>query len=378
MINKYGVDSIFKTDAHINKNRTELHEKTYNSMKTKSDHTRPEFPVEEYIGSGTPKIYSWKCIHCQHIFGGRYYEGKIPLCPTCFPRKRSNGQNEIYNFLSKNLGLQVTQNYKKLIYPMEIDLYVESHKIAIEYNGNYWHSELQGVGKKYHLEKTNLCKNVGVRLIHIMEDEWLYKPEIVKSRLKNLFVKTKYKIYARKCIIREIDSKTKGLFLDKYHLQGNDKSCIHIGAFYKNRLISVMTFSKLRVALGRQATVNEYELSRFCSVGNFSCVGISSKLLKFFITVNNPGKIITYADMKWSDSSSFYTTIGFTQTHQSPPNYWYVHKSDYLVKLHRYNFRKNILVNSLDTFDPIKTEWENMKANGYDRIWDCGNLVFEL
>ena len=31
----------------------------------------------------------------------------------------------------------------------------------------------------------------------------------------------------------------------------------------------------------------------------------------------------------------------------------------------------------LENFDPGKSEVENMKANGYHRIFDCGNMVFE-
>ena len=43
----------------------------------------------------------------------------------------------------------------------------------------------------------------------------------------------------------------------------------------------------------------------------------------------------------------------------------------------RIQFQKHKLKDKLETFDPNITEWENMKANGYDRIWDCGNMVFE-
>ena len=30
----------------------------------------------------------------------------------------------------------------------------------------------------------------------------------------------------------------------------------------------------------------------------------------------------------------------------------------------------------MDKFDESKSEWQNMQDNGYDRIFDCGNLVF--
>ena len=67
-----------------------------------------------------------------------------------------------------------------------MDIYIPSKNIAIEYYGIYWHSELY-VDKDYHLNKTELCNDKGVKLIHIFEDEWVNKQDIVKSRLKNLF-----------------------------------------------------------------------------------------------------------------------------------------------------------------------------------------------
>lgn len=55
--------------------------------------------------------------------------------------------------------------------------------------------------------------------------------------------------------------------------------------------------------------------------------------------------------------------------------HWYL--KNYLQRIYRFHFRKSVLKNKLEKFDPKLSEWENMKANGYDRIWDCGNLVFE-
>ena len=58
------------------------------------------------------------------------------------------------------------------------------------------------------------------------------------------------------------------------------------------------------------------------------------------------------------------------------PNYFYF-KPGYAVRFHRFGFRKSVLDNKLDLFIPELTEWENMKLNGYDRIWDCGSLKYE-
>jgi len=119
--------------------------------------------------------------------------------------------------------------------------------------------------------------------------------------------------------------------------------------------------------------VGEYELLRFST--SKRVVGISGKLLSYFITNYNPTKIITYADRRWS-IGNLYEKIGFTFIHNSVPNYWYF-KVGEDRRWHRFNFRKDQLPKKLPIFDPSLTEWENMQLNGYDRIWDCGNMKFE-
>ncbi len=37
---------------------------------------------------------------------------------------------------------------------------------------------------------------------------------------------------------------------------------------------------------------------------------------------------------------------------------------------------KHKIVKTLTDIGVIKTAWENMINNGYNRIWDCGNAVW--
>jgi hypothetical protein len=247
-------------------------------------------------------------------------------------------------------------------------------QLAIEMNGNYWHSESVNPDKKYHLNKTELCENNGYKLLQIFEDEITYKSTIVKARLKHLLGITKYRIFGRKCTIRQIDTEVKNKFLNKYHIQGEDKSSVKLGAYYRNHLVAVMTFCKLRKALGQIHEEGSFELSRFATVSNFTVIGIAGKLLKHFENNFEITKIITYADRRWS-TGNLYKKLGFELDHVSMPNYWYI-KNYHEERIHRFNFRKDVLWGKLKNFDESKSEWENMKNNGYDRIWDCGNLVF--
>ena len=185
---------------------------------------------------------------------------------------------------------------------------------------------------------------------------------------------TKYKIYARNCEIKEIANDLKNKFLNHYHIQGEDKSSVKLGAFYKNRLVAVMTFGKLRKALGQIHDEDCYELVRFATISNFTVMGIFGKLIKHFENNYNPKKIITYADRRWSNGN-LYEKNGFTLDHVSEPNYWYFKEREF-QRFHRFNFRKDVLKDKLPIFDENLTEVQNMFANGYNRIWDCGNLVF--
>jgi hypothetical protein len=207
----------------------------------------------------------------------------------------------------------------------------------------------------------------------------LFKKEIVKGRLNNLLRTNDIKrIYARNCVVKEIHSKDSNVFLIKNHLQGRDNSGIKLGLYYKNELVSVMTFGKLRVSLGNgKSTDNVYEIYRFCSkVGN-NVNGAAGKLLSHFIDVYKPNRIITYADRRWG-IGKLYEHIGFKYVSTTSPSYWYFGRGNSYKRHHRFSYAKHRLSKKLKNYDPNQTEWENMKNNGYDRIWDCGNTKFEL
>jgi hypothetical protein len=133
-----------------------------------------------------------------------------------------------------------------------------------------------------------------------------------------------------------------------------------------------MTFNPYRIALGNTPKKNCYELTRLCSIFNFSIIGGASKLLKYFETNYKPSEILSYADKRWSEGN-VYKLLGFDFIGTTQPNYWYIIKNQ---RKHRFAYRKSELSKLLKTFDNNLTEWENMQLNGYDRIWDCGHLKF--
>lgn len=266
---------------------------------------------------------------------------------------------------------QIIENTKQIISPYELDVYLPDINIAFEFNGLYWHSELQGKGRNYHLRKTQMCNNADIRLIHIFEHQWYNSYDIVVSRLKHiLHNKQNVKIInARDCHIQPITASQAHAFYDRNHIQGGINCSINFGLYYNNHLVSVMGFSR-----SRMSKKYEYELVRFCNQLYTVVRGGASKLFKKFINDYSPQTIVSYSDKCWN-TGNLYTSLNFEFSHSSQPNYWYF-KSNSFVVHSRVKFQKHKLHKHLDTFNPSLSEWENMKNNKFNRFWDCGNDVY--
>jgi hypothetical protein len=335
------------------------------------------------IGKNLRIIYGNYIIECdkghvyrinENIFQNRIISN-ITLCTVCNPinsMNKSDRENQLSLFISDNYNGELITNTKKFIYPYELDIYIPELKLAFEFNGVYWHNELNK-SKNYHLDKTELCESNDIQLIHIYEDDWLYKQDIVKSMILNKLNKTPNRIYARKTEIREItDNKLVRDFLEHNHIQGFIGSKVKLGLFYENELFSLMTFGKRRVAMGKKSSEGgEYELLRFCSKLNTNVVGGANKLFKYFVKNYEPKIIITYADRSWSNGN-LYNQLGFELSHKTDPNYYYIIDD---IRHHRFNYRKDKLIK--EGYDQNKTEHSIMLDRQIYRIYDSGNLKFK-
>lgn len=295
-------------------------------------------------------------------------------CPMCYAELSvSKNEIEFRDFVQKLcVGEIIRFNARNIISPLELDIVNTVRKIAFEYDGLYWHSNEKVKDKNYHLNKTKKCIEKGYRLIHVFEDEWLNKKDIVKSRIGNILGKTQNRIGARKCIIKEITPSQSREFLNKNHLQGNVNSSIRYGLFYKEELVSVMTFRKLRKSLGCVSEEHVYELTRFCNKLNYNIIGAASKLLKHFVKCYSPIKIISYADKRWSNGNMYYK-LGFEHIRDSKPSYFYTLNGK--ERENRFVHRKDVLAK--EGYYPNKSESQIMKERRYFKIYDCGCMVFE-
>jgi hypothetical protein len=288
-------------------------------------------------------------------------------CQKC-AKVSSKDEEEIRAFLGGYINIGKA-NRTILDKGAELDFYIKDLNLAIEFNGLYFHCDAFQ-NDNYHLNKTKQCQEKGIKLIHIFEDEWKNKKDIVKSRLFNLIGKTESRVFARSCEVREVDSKEAMAFLENNHLQGKLGAKKRLGLYYNNELVSLMTFGELRKSLGSKQEEGAWELLRFCNKLNTNVVGGSSKLLKYFENNYNWSTITSYADLRWSEGE-LYKTLNFELCHQSKPNYFYIRGR---TREHRFKYRKDVLVK--DGFDKNKTEKQIMKERGYHRIYDCGALKF--
>lgn len=331
-------------------------------------------------------LYQLQCNQCHHEFSrtrNAFIDSKVDAnafkCPICFPRStlRSKAEIELCEFIKSVLPehVEIKESDRTVLNGREIDCYIPELNIGFEYNGLYWHSErVSGKQPYWHNWKTKLAATKRVRLITIFEDEWLTKREIVCSRIMHLLGNhtNRRTIFARKTAIKRITLTEKDQFLADAHIQGTDKSAICYGAWYQDQLIAVMTFTAPNLSKGQSE--QQFELNRFALGLNIHSPGIASRLFAQFIKDYQPKSVVSYADRRWC-TGEVYTHLGFKFDSTSPPSYWYL-INNYTARLHRANFMKHTLEKKLELFDPDKTEWENMIANGYDRIWDCGTNKF--
>jgi len=376
-LKKYGVENVMQLPEIArkvqDKRSTTLSKQTRDSMlevgfsqviERISSVVTPLFNIEEYNGSFRKNFYRWRCNTCNNEFEDHVDYGRTPDCKVCNPQSTSKGESEVAEFI-KTIETNVITNTKKIITPLELDIYLPHKKIAIEYNGVYWHSTMHK-DKYYHIDKFLKCKELGIHLIQIFEDEWTTKQSIIKNRLLAILGHAP-KIYGRKTIASKISNKESSNFVDKYHIQGKAASSVSYGLHYDDTLVAVMTFGRSRY----YNTENAWELIRYCSVG--TVVGGASKLFKQFVDEYNPKEVVSYANRCWSYDGGLYKALGFTNQTENERNvgYYYIKNNK---RHHRSSFTKKRLVEM--GYDESLTEETIMINNGFLKIYDAGNYKY--
>lgn len=281
--------------------------------------------------------------------------------------------NERFSDLLKQNGID-----NQLEFPINnysYDIHILNTNILIEINPTYTHNSTYASffnnskpkDKNYHLNKTKLAEENNYRCIHIFD--WDDIQKIVN------ILKPKKKISAHKTVLKEISKKEANEFLNKYHLQnsckGND---INIGLYYKDILVSIVTFGKSRYNKNY-----EYEFLRFCNHENYSIFGGTNKLFNYFVENYNPTSIISYSD-RAKFEGKFFNDLNFIKINTSNPAcHWYNMKT-----------KQHFLDNSLRAIGAdrlLKTNYGSIEKcgmnnkdimlnEGFVEVYDCGQSVY--
>jgi len=274
--------------------------KFYNGVICKNEFVEPLFSLSDYLENANSTL-KWKCKKCGDIFECKKYEHQSHLarCLKCYPllSGSSTAEKDLAIFI-KNLGLDVVEGSRKIISPQEIDIYIPSKHIAIEYDGLYWHSIDSKGQNTYHYNKTNMCEKIGIQLIHVFENEWILKQDIVKAYLKALFSMHICNIDAKQCIIKEISNIEAKSFLDENCIFDFVNANVSLGMFYNNELVCVMSFRKCRFDNN-----HEWELLRFCNKKSINIVNAKQLLMKYFEINYCPKSIICFENRRWYNGS---------------------------------------------------------------------------
>lgn len=284
-------------------------------------------------------------------------------CSRCSRTQVSAEEKSLADFV-ESLGVEIVRNDRNVLDGKELDIYIPSHNVAIEYNGVFWHSENMGRGKWYHYNKWKDCHDEGVRLLTIWSDDYNRKRNIVHSHIKHVLgLSDNKKIPARKCVVRMVNSSVARQFFNNNHIQGFVPSTYYVSLQYDDHVVAVASFL---------TSGEDYILTRYAT--SEVVVGGHSKIVSHFERMFNYRKLITFADLCFSDGS-LYETTGWVQDKIIPPSYSYC--VDGYNREHKFSFRKERFKKDPSLFhDEILTEKQLADINNLKRIWDCGKIRY--
>ena len=295
------------------------------------------------------------CRNCNHTHT-RCIDSELHenMCPICGRESTSQFEREIADYVRTELGVVCSISNKTVISPLELDIVIPNHNLAIEANGLYWHSEAAGKSRFYHSYKTKMCNTAGYRLIHIFEDEWIERRDICKQYIcAALGLSGKAIIHAK---VDKVSYTAASEFLTANHILGcGSVTDICYAAYNENDIIAVMTFKQYK---------SGFILERYAAKDSVleHCIVLFNRFVKDY----SPSSIISYMDLRW-ETDALYNRLGFMHLGVTLPNYWYVKGT---ARIHRNKLR-------LTEEDSHNNEYELRKQQGYKRIWDCGYSKWE-
>lgn len=333
-------------------------------------HPTKNIRTPNQVTSGHGSQVWWRCPNNpEHVWSTYVYNRTKPegtSCPQCAYSPDSRGQLDLMDFVQSVLpeGAEVLKT-RDILDGREIDIYIPSLRIGIEYNGTYNHSSARYRRERMEAEKTAIAREKGIRLVHVWEHDWRDNRLVVQNQLKSLLgVYSGRKVFARNTTVTPITYSEAALFLDNHHIQGSCAGTYYLGLKHKEEIVAVMvlTYSKKT----RDLVLDRYSTST-------SVPGGHSKMIKYVERTYSYSNLVTFADLQHS-YGDLYKTTGWVLDKEMSPDYRYLYKGKVH---HKFGFRLKRFKNDPDlTYDPQLTEPQLAELNNIYRIWDCGKIRF--
>ncbi len=172
----------------------------------------------------------------------------------------------------------------------------------------------------------NIDQTPFMNIIHLHEDVWENKKDIVMARILAKLNKVRNRWNARDTIVQRIPVTMAKEFLNKHHLWGSTNAKFNYGLFLKRKfaheedsLVAVATFSPRRHIKRHYGRMyRSHELIRYCAKKDEVVLGGITKLLAQFCRDLAPDDIVTCIDRDFGDGTGW-EKIGFEKVQVMPP-----------------------------------------------------------
>lgn len=325
------------------------------------------------VSHGSEKVLKWKCPEGHEWEAPVYARVAGNGCPVCWNGGTSKMENELAEAVAGIVGEGNMRRHDQDVLSgrYEIDIVVEEAKVAIEFNGLYWHSVDAGKDPMYHQRKWQKAAEAGYQLIQIWEDDWRYRRDAcVKMIAAKLGHGRGGRVYARDLSVEGVSGVEAAMFMDANHIQGRCNAQWHFGLRQGDELVAVMSVRRTRDA-------GTLEICRYATskqvVGGFSrLLAHAEDGLK--MTGEQLSKWVSFSANDVSDGG-MYAACGFEVIREVPPEYMYAGRFTDMKRVSKRSFqRKRFRDDPKLLWDESWTETEAAKRNGLWRCYDSGKL----
>ena len=254
---------------------------------------------KEYTGHAT--LIKTRCRTCGTESSRKF--GLFMLSPRCFvcePRTTISQESLRLAQALRDSGVELVVSDWNVLCNRELDIVMHSAKLAVEYNGLYWHSE-RNRSDHYHVTtKRQAAEERGYRLLTFFSDEWLNKPDIVMSMIRYRIGMHDRTIYARNTTLKSLSKDERKKFFRANHIAGDAKARYAFGLFTSDdEVVAAISLRKPLTA----AYDGRYDVARFAVTLRTSVPGALSKLTKHALKqCKQDGMVglVSYADARFA------------------------------------------------------------------------------